>query len=105
MESRQGTVISLARWVDAGRERSVLYQGYMSEMFVPYMDADYGWYSRTYFDMGEYGLGLLASPLKPDIDCPSYAVFLNATLNDTSGEPFERPNSICIFERATGEPV
>jgi primary-amine oxidase len=55
--------------------------------------------------MGEYGLGLLASPLKPDIDCPSYAVFLNATLNDTSGEPFERPNSICIFERATGEPV
>jgi primary-amine oxidase len=105
MESRQGTVISLASWADAGRERSVLYQGYMSEMFVPYMDADYGWYSRTYFDMGEYGLGLLASPLKPDIDCPSYAVFLNATLNDDKGEPDERPNSICIFERATGEPV
>ena len=105
MERRQGTVISLARWADAGRERSVLYQGYMSEMFVPYMDADYGWYSRTYFDMGEYGLGLLASPLKPDIDCPSYAVFLNATLNDDRGEPFERPNSICIFERATGDPI
>ncbi|MEZ5821946.1 MAG: tyramine oxidase [Xanthobacteraceae bacterium] len=105
LESRQGTVISLARWNDGGRQRSVLYQGYMSEMFVPYMDADYGWYSRTYFDMGEYGLGLLASPLKSGIDCPAYAVFLKGTLNDDRGEPDERPNAICIFERATGEPA
>jgi primary-amine oxidase len=105
MESRQGSVISLARWNDAGKERPVLYQGYMSEMFVPYMDADYGWYSRTYFDMGEYGLGLLASPLKAGVDCPSYAIFLNATINDDRGEPDARPNAICIFERATGEPV
>lgn len=105
MESRQGTVISLARWNSNGKDRSVLYQAYMSEMFVPYMDADYGWYSRTYFDMGEYGLGLLASPLKPGIDCPDYAVFLGATLNDDKGEPDERPNSICIYERNTGDPA
>ena len=37
-ENRQGTVISLARWSERGRERHVMYQGYMSEMFVPYMD-------------------------------------------------------------------
>jgi primary-amine oxidase len=105
MESRQGTVISLARWNSGGQERSVLYQGYMSEMFVPYMDADYGWYSRTYFDMGEYGLGLLASPLKAGIDCPTYATFLASTMNDDKGAPDERPNSICIFERNTGDPA
>ncbi len=105
MESRQGTVISLARWNNGGKERSVLYQGYMSEMFVPYMDAEYGWYSRTYFDMGEYGLGLLATPLKAGIDCPAFATFLTSTLNDDKGDPDERPNSICIFERNTGDPA
>ena len=40
IDPRVGTVISLARWKDARGERSVLYQGYLSEMFVPYMDAD-----------------------------------------------------------------
>src|SRR4029453_2014174 len=53
VDGRVGTVISVARWQDGARLRSVLYQGYVSEMFVPYMDADYGWYSRTYFDTGE----------------------------------------------------
>ena len=65
VDARVGTVISVARWQDTnGPPRSVLYQGYLSEMFVPYMDADYGWYSRTYFDTGEYGAGILASPLE-----------------------------------------
>ena len=104
-ESRQGTVISLARWNDNGRERSILYQGYMSEMFVPYMDPDYGWYSRTYFDMGEYGIGQLASPLGAGIDCPAGATFLNAHLNGDKGEAVEKPNALCIFERNTGDPA
>ena len=104
-ESRQGTVISQARWTDAGRERSVLYQGYMSEMFVPYMDPDYGWYSRTYFDMGEYGVGQLSSPLTAGIDCPEGAGFLTTFTNGDTGEAVEKPNAICIFERNTGDPA
>ena len=105
VDGRVGTVISLARWNDAGRSRSVLYQGYLSEMFVPYMDPDYGWYSRTYFDSGEYGAGLLATPLKPGIDCPATARFLPAVLSDDKGEPFTTPNALCIFERNLGEPI
>ena len=62
IDPRVGTSISLARWRDSTGWRSVLYQGYLSEMFVPYMDADYGWQSRTYFDTGEYGAGVLATP-------------------------------------------
>ncbi len=57
IDPRVGTVVSLARWQDTSGPRSVLYQGYLSEMFVPYMDTDYGWQSRTYFDTGEYGAG------------------------------------------------
>ncbi len=105
LDGRVGTVISLARWQDQGRSRSVLYQGYLSEMFVPYMDADYGWFSRTYFDTGEYGAGWLASSLTPGIDCPATSAFLPATFNSDQGEPFTTPRALCVFERGAGDPI
>lgn len=105
MDGRVGSIISLARWDERGTERPVLYTGYLSEMFVPYMDADYGWYSRTYFDTGEYGAGFLASPLKAGVDCPTTASFLPAVLNTDKGEPLEIPNALCIYERNTGDPA
>jgi primary-amine oxidase len=105
VDPRVGTAISVARWQDASGLRSVLYQGYLSEMFVPYMDAEYGWQSRTYFDTGEYGAGVLATRLEPGIDCPATASFLPADFADDKGEPFTTPNALCVFERAGGEPI
>jgi primary-amine oxidase len=105
LDPRVGTVISVARWQDASGPRSVLYQGYLSEMFVPYMDAEYGWQSRTYFDTGEYGAGVLATRLEPGIDCPATASFLPADFADDKGEPFTTPNALCVFERAGGDPI
>jgi primary-amine oxidase len=77
----------------------------LSEMFVPYMDGDEGWYSRTYFDTGEYGAGVLASALKPGVDCPATASFLPAVFNDDKGAPFTTPNALCVFERGVGDPI
>jgi len=105
VDPRVGTAISLARWREARGWRSVLYQGYLSEMFVPYMDADYGWQSRTYFDTGEYGAGVLATPLKPGVDCPTMARFLPAVFADDKGQPFTTPNALCVFERSPGDPM
>ena len=105
IDPRVGTTISLASWRDAQGWRSVLYQGYLSEMFVPYMDADYGWQTRTYFDTGEYGAGVLASPLKAGIDCPETATFMPAVFADDKGQPFTTPNAMCVFERGSGDPV
>ena len=105
VDPRVGTVISMARWQDASGPRSVLYQGYLSEMFVPYMDAEYGWQSRTYFDTGEYGAGVLATRLEPGIDCPATASFLPADFADDKGEPFTTPNALCVFERGGGDPI
>ncbi len=101
VDARVGTVISVARWQDGNTSRSVLYQGYLSEMFVPYMDADYGWYSRTYFDTGEYGAGTMATSLTRGVDCPATAAFLSSTFGDDKGEPITIPNALCIFERGT----
>jgi primary-amine oxidase len=105
IDPRVGTVISHARWQDGAQSRSVLFQGYLSEMFVPYMDTDYGWQSRTYFDTGEYGAGILASPLAPGIDCPRTATFLPAVFGSDKGEPFTTPNALCVFERSAGDPI
>ena len=105
VDPRVGIAISMARWRDGQAWRSVLYQGYLSEMFVPYMDSDYGWQSRTYFDTGEYGAGVLASALKPGIDCPDGASFLPADFASDKGEPFTTPNALCVFERSGGDPI
>jgi primary-amine oxidase len=105
IDPRVGTAISLASWRDGQSWRSVLYQGYLSEMFVPYMDSDYGWQSRTYFDTGEYGAGVLASTLKPGIDCPDTVIFLAADFATDKGEPFTTPNAACVFERSGGDPI
>jgi primary-amine oxidase len=101
LDRRVGMTLSTVSY--AGRP--ILYRAYQSEMFVPYHDPDYGWYSRTYFDTGEYGAGLLTTPLQADIDCPANAYFMGATINDDTGGPLEIPNAICIFERNTGDPV
>ncbi|MEN9224085.1 MAG: primary-amine oxidase [Thermostichus sp. HHBFW_bins_43] len=105
LDKRVGTVLSVASYRDQGVERPVLYQATLSEMFVPYMDPVYTWAFRTYFDSGEYGFGMLATPLQPGIDCPSHALFLDATLADDHGRPYTAERVICVFEQNPAHPV
>jgi len=104
-DKRPGLVLSMVEARDGARWRSVAYQMHLSEVFVPYMDPDKGWYFRTYMDSGEYGFGNTLSPLRKGIDCPSYARFLPVTMPQDDGEPIEIPDAICVFERAIGDPA
>ena len=103
IDPRLGPVISTVTYDDGGRRRSVLYQGSLSELFVPYMSPDTGWYFRTFMDAGEYGIGKLAAPLQPNLDCPATAVFLDATFADDWGGPYSRERVACLFERSAGD--
>jgi primary-amine oxidase len=105
VDQRVGPVISLVRYDDEGAERDVLYQLAVSEMFVPYMDPASTWSWRAYMDVGEYGFGLLASSLRPGVDCPASAHLLDRTIAADDGEPIVLANSVCIFERPTGGPL
>jgi primary-amine oxidase len=105
MDRRVGPILSLVRYDDHGRQRLILYRGSVAEMFVPYMDPDRSWSFRAYMDVGEYGLGLLSSPLKPGIDCPANAKFIDATLPDDDGQPVIVKSRICVFQRDTGSPL
>ena len=90
IDPRLGPVVSLVRYNDDGRLRSILYQGSLSELFVPYMDPSAGWYFKTYMDVGEYGIGKLVAPLEPTNDCPAHAVFFNVIFADDHGHPYAR---------------
>lgn len=105
VDQRVGPVVSLVTYDDQGTSRDILYQLAVSEMFVPYMDPAETWSWKAYMDVGEYGFGLLASRLKPGADCPASAHFLDQTIADDDGNPLVLGNSVCIFERATGDPL
>ena len=106
-ERRAGPVVSLVTYGG----RSVLYQGSLAEIFVPYQDPSANWYYRTYMDEGEFGFGLLASPLTPGLDVPDNAVLLDAlvaaALPDPSVPvvPLPLPRVVGVFERLTGDPA
>lgn len=105
VDKRPGVVLSAIEVRDGEAWRSVLYQAHLSEVFVPYMDPDLGWYWRTYMDSGEYGFGVFLTPLRRGVDCPAHAAFLPAVINDDAGKPLTIPDAICIFERDIGDPA
>lgn len=105
VDPRVGLVISTVRYNDAGRARSILYQGALSEIFVPYMDPSEGWYHWTYLDAGEYSQmqGGFHASLEQGTDCPDNAVYFEAIFAGSRGLPMRRPRAACLFERAAGD--
>jgi primary-amine oxidase len=103
-DHRVGTIISTVSYQDGNDMRPVMYQGNMSEIFVPYMDPSFGWYSRNFLDAGEYTSGGLTKPMMKGIDCPNHAYYMDAIIAGDNGRPNAKNNMICIFERKTGNP-
>ncbi|KAL3626360.1 hypothetical protein CASFOL_029909 [Castilleja foliolosa] len=104
-DPRAGVVVSQAkiRDPDTGVLRNVMYKGFASELFVPYMDPEEAWYFKTYMDAGEYGFGLQALPLDPLNDCPRNAKYMDAIFAAADGTPYVRENMVCVFERYAGD--
>ncbi|KAI3703412.1 hypothetical protein L1987_73464 [Smallanthus sonchifolius] len=101
---RAGMIISQAVvQAENGEYRSVMYKGFASEVFVPYMDPDQHWYFKSYLDVGEYGLGATAMALVELNDCPRYSYYMDGVFATADGRPFIQPNMICIFERYAGD--
>jgi primary-amine oxidase len=102
-DQRVGVVISLASWHDGNEIRPVMYQGFLSEIFVPYMDPAFAWFSKNYLDLGEYSGGGLTKPLIRGVDCPDYASYQSALVTGDDGRPLNRPDMICVYEREAGD--
>ncbi|KAJ4956802.1 hypothetical protein NE237_013585 [Protea cynaroides] len=104
-DPRAGVIISQAVVQDSvtGQPRSVMYKGFPSELFVPYMDPADSWYFKTYMDAGEYGLGLTAMSLVPLNDCPRHAHYMDGVFATPDGKPDVQSNMVCVFERYAGD--
>lgn len=101
---RLGMILSNVTYQDGEDTRSVMYQGNLSEIFVPYMDPAIGWYDKNYIDSGEYSVDGLTKPLMANIDCPPHTYYMDAIFADTDGHPQQYNRMIGIFEREPGDP-
>ena len=106
LDPRVGPVVHQVKFDDGGRLRSIMYEGSISELFVPYMDPEETWASgHVFLDAGEYSaaVGGLLKPLRPELDCPANARYLTGTYFTSKGAPLIRPQLACLFERASGD--
>ena len=103
-DHRVGMIVSAVTYQDGNDKRKILYEGNLSEIFVPYMDASFNWSHRNFIDAGEYTAGGLTKPLLPGLDAPNYAHYMEGLVLKDNGRPKPVPNMIAIFERETGDP-
>ena len=106
IDHRVGPVLNLVRFEDGGRMRSVMYEGSLSELYVPYMDPSNGWNNRVFIDAGEFysGIGLL-KPLRPGLDCPANASYFDGLSAGEHGAPKIASQVVCLFERTGSDPA
>lgn len=103
-DHRVGIILSTVTYQDGADQRKVFYEGFMSEIFVPYMDPAFGWYPRNFIDAGEYTAGGLTKPLLRGLDAPDYAHYMDGLVINDHGRPTPVANMIAIFEREPGDP-
>lgn len=95
---REGPVIHQVTYDDHGTTRNIAHRLSFAEMVVPYRDSSFDHYRRTAYDIGEWGLGYMTTSLELGCDCLGEIVYLDATLSDTRGEPYDIKNAICLHE-------
>lgn len=99
---REGLVLHQLAYADRGRERPVLYRASVVEMVVPYADPSEQSYRKNAFDLGEYGIGMLANSLSLGCDCLGLIHYFDATMTDSRGDLFTIPNVVCLHEEDYG---
>jgi primary-amine oxidase len=99
---REGLVLHAVGYEDGGRIRPVLYRAALSEMVVPYGDPHPSHNRKNAFDVGEYGIGLMANALELGCDCLGEIRYFDAYLNNSRGDVVHYKNAICMHEEDAG---
>jgi primary-amine oxidase len=100
--AREGLVLHMAGYEDEGRLRPVLHRAALSEMVVPYGHPGGGHFRKNAFDVGEYGIGVLANSLTLGCDCLGAIRYFDAWLADSKGDPYCIENAVCLHEEDFG---
>ena len=100
--AREGLVLHTVGYEDQGGVRPVLWRASVAELFIPYADPRpyQGW--RNAFDIGEFGIGILANSLELGCDCLGEIRYFDVELADVNGEPYTISQAICLHEEDSG---
>jgi primary-amine oxidase len=82
--------------------RPIMYRGSIAEMLVPYADPAESAYRKNAFDLGEYGLGMMANTLALGCDCLGTIHYFDGHLSDSQGRVVTIKNAICLHEEDVG---
>ncbi|HWB12056.1 MAG TPA: primary-amine oxidase [Pirellulales bacterium] len=99
---REGLVLHTVRYADRGQERPVLYRASIGEMVVPYGDPGECGYRKNAFDIGEFGVGMLANSLVLGCDCLGKIHYFDAHVCNGAGRAVTIKNAVCLHEEDTG---
>jgi primary-amine oxidase len=87
---------------DKGKERPIVYRASVADMVVPYGDPRPAYFRRNAFDIGEYGIGMLANSLELGCDCLGEIHYFDVAGHDSRGNPTTLSNAICMHEEDFG---
>jgi primary-amine oxidase len=82
--------------------RPVLYRASIAEMIVPYADPKPSSYRKNAFDLGEYGVGMMANSLALGCDCLGTICYFDGHMADSRGRIVTIKNAICLHEEDFG---
>lgn len=99
---REGLVLHTVSYRDKGRDRPILYRASISEMIVPYADPSEQSYRKNAFDLGEYGVGMMANSLALGCDCLGTIRYFDGHMADSKGQVVTIKNAICLHEEDAG---
>jgi primary-amine oxidase len=100
--AREGLVLHTVGYEDGGRVRPIIWRASVAELFIPYADPRpfQGW--RNAFDVGEYGIGIMANSLELGCDCLGEIRYFDVELADGNGEPYTIRQAVCLHEEDFG---
>ncbi|KJH73294.1 primary-amine oxidase [Aliterella atlantica] len=99
---REGLILYTIGYEDKGKLRPIIYRASLVEMVVPYGDPKEPHFRKNAFDVGEYGVGLLANSLKLGCDCLGYIHYFDAAMTNSKGDVVTIPNAVCMHEEDYG---
>jgi primary-amine oxidase len=100
--SREGLVLHTISYTDESGERPILQRASISEMVVPYGDPGERFYRKNAFDIGEYGIGMLANSLLLGCDCLGEIHYFDFPLVDSQGNASMLKHAVCLHEEDYG---
>ncbi|OMP82320.1 Copper amine oxidase 1 [Diplodia seriata] len=82
--------------------RELFHRLSLAEMFVPYGSPQSPYHRKSVFDVGDIGAGLCANDLRLGCDCLGLIKYFSFVINNSQGDPVEKPNAVCMHEQDNG---